>query len=248
MASLLEHAFINKFIDDIGDAITSVGGDVTDADKPCDYVKIIKDQLVSKGTITGPDIESGDGIVINKSEDKYIISSTAGALTIEELVKPYDTDFQPGIENIPAGTSIQNVFKKLLGEIIPSLPSVIKGDITVSTNEGTDFYSNPAFVNTDLQVKTGLNESEKYLRIFLATRLEPVYVSLKNLIQEYNLTCEVKNGEYINMSSSVQKNNNNITLSLAIDDNLIGKKITENRPKSITLDEIDALFAEEDTN
>ena len=111
-----------------------------------------------------------------------------------------------------------------------------------------DFYSNPAFVNTDLQVKTGLNESEKYLRIFLATRLEPVYVSLKNLIQEYNLTCEVENGEYINMSSSVQKNNNNSTLSLAIDDNRIGKKITENRPKSITLDEIDALFAEEDTN
>ena len=44
MASLLEHAFINKFIDDIGDAITSVGGDVTDADKPCDYVTIIKYQ------------------------------------------------------------------------------------------------------------------------------------------------------------------------------------------------------------
>lgn len=274
MASLLEHVAINKLIDDLGDAITSVGGDVTGADKPCDYVEIIKNQLIAKGLITGPEITAGIGTTVEKTDKGYTISANANANLVKDLPKPFDTDMQPGIEDIKEGTSIQDTLKVILSEIIPTLPSVIKGDIITSTVDGTDTYSNLAFANSEEGTKTGLESHAKYLRLFLATRLEPIYILLNNIVPEYNLTAVVTNGEYVSLEATTQKTNELLSLDIKVNDTAIknaldnkaqakhnhvaeditdfddavDKKLAESKIKVITFDEIDAMFVEESSD
>lgn len=178
MPSLVEHSIFNNFIEDLKEAIIESGGDASEASCPCDYINIIKDQLTSKDNILS--LDAGSGINIIKDGNKYIISSTSEATTTGDLRPPYNLDNDPDIDTIKKGTSIQEVFNKLFENILPSLPSVLSGDIIKASDNGTDQYQNPNYPETG--IKSGLNPSEYYIRLFLASKQEPIYISCSALI------------------------------------------------------------------
>lgn len=62
MANLTEHVIINKWDNDINDAITAVGGNTEGAGGFPDYAKIIREQLVAKGI--GPEPEAGKEFIL----------------------------------------------------------------------------------------------------------------------------------------------------------------------------------------
>ena len=175
MASLLEHVMINKLSDELNEAITAVGGDTSCASGPMDYPDIIRDQLSANGFTGSNNLVEGDGIAIEKVDGGYKISSNSNSILVNDLQIFHNIDNDSNADTIPAGTTIQNVFVKLFEDILPTLPSVIKGDIIKATPDGTDQYQNPNFTN--LAIKSGLVPGELYIRIFLVSQQEPIYIS-----------------------------------------------------------------------
>ena len=179
MASLLEHVMINKLSDELNEAIISVGGDTSCASGPMDYPGIIRDQLSANGFTGSNSLVEGDGVTIERVEGGYKISSNSSAVLIDDLQPIHNIDGDPNADVIPAGTSIQDVFEKLFEDILPTLPSIIQGDIIKSTINGTDQYQNPNF--TELATKSGLVPETLYIRIFLVSQQEPIYISCSPL-------------------------------------------------------------------
>lgn len=179
MASLLEHVMINKLSDELNEAITAVGGDTSCASGPMDYPDIIRDQLSANGFDGNNNLEEGTGVVIEKVDGGWKVSANSGATLIRPLKAPHNIDNDANEDFIDAGESIQLAFEKILGDILPTLPSVLQGDIIKSSIDGTDQYQNPNFPT--LATKSGLVPETYYIRIFLASQQEPIYISCSPL-------------------------------------------------------------------
>lgn len=174
MNNIVEQTAINKIITNIDEAITDVGGDTSKAEKPCDYSDIIREQLVVKGgELPIGELAEGPGIVISKKDNIYTIAATGEALTTIPLSPTYPND-----EDIPAGTPIQDILVRLFDVILPSIPSLLKGDIITAASNGTDQYNHPKFGDG---ITSGLNPNEKYIRMFIFSQKEPIYINCQGL-------------------------------------------------------------------
>ena len=85
MASLIEHAMINKLGDDLDSAITFAGGDTSSVTNIMQYPEIIRQQLSSGGVnLNSSIILEGDSCVIKSDEDGR---------------DPYNTEYASGIKS-----------------------------------------------------------------------------------------------------------------------------------------------------
>lgn len=166
--NIVERSIIDKFVTNVDAAITDVGGDTSEAKTPCDYASIIRKQLTVKGGGL-MELAEGNGIKITQDGNIYTISATAEAITTIPLSPTYPND-----EDIPAGTSVQDILVKLFDTILPSIPSLLKGDIITAASNGTDQYNHPKFGDG---IASGLNPSEKYIRLFVFSQKEPIYIN-----------------------------------------------------------------------
>lgn len=174
MNNIVEQTVINKLITNIDEAITDVGGDTSKAENPCDYSDIIREQLVVKGGgSTIGELSEGPGIVISKKDNIYTIAATGEALTTIPLSPTYPND-----EDIPAGTSVQDVLVRLFDVILPSIPSLLKGDIITAASNGTDQYNHPKF---GAGIASGLIPDKKHIRLFVFSQKEPIYINCQEL-------------------------------------------------------------------
>ena len=178
MASLLEHVSLNKLTDQLGKAIEEVGGDISCVEGPFDYPQVIRDQL-SAGASSGGSLEEGNGITITKNGANYVISANAGAVLTRDLNPSHNVDEDVNVDTIPAGTSIQEALEIIMNDVFPTLPSLLKGDIIVASEDGRDEYQHPYFSGTG--IKSGLVEGVYYIRMFIASRKEPIYISCEPL-------------------------------------------------------------------
>lgn len=89
MASLVEHAMINKLGDDLDSAITFVGGDTSSVTNIMQYPEIIKQQLSSSGiNLNSSIILEGDSCVILSDEDGRDYFNTEYASGIKTGLNP----------------------------------------------------------------------------------------------------------------------------------------------------------------
>lgn len=177
MASLLEHVMVNKLSSELKDAINTVGGDASSATGPMDYPQIIIDQLTAKQASTdGSTLYAGDGITINQNGDGFIISANSNATLANSITLPHNIDNDVKVDTISAGTSIQRTLEIICNDVIPTIPSVLSGDIIKASENGTDQYQHPYF--DDIGVKSGLVPERYYIRMFIASQQEPVYIEM----------------------------------------------------------------------
>ena len=172
--NLMDHVLMNKLDDEIGSAIEQVGGDISGVKGPWDYAEIIKDQLCVKGgngSIPSMDIKLGPGLKIEEVNGEKYILATSAALTTCSLNPPTGSYMQPIGEVIEAGTPIQKVLESLFYEILPKMPSLFKGDIIRADKTGADKYN-------EEDIKSGLVPNSVYLRLYITSRQEPVYILL----------------------------------------------------------------------
>lgn len=179
MASLLEHVMLNKLSEEINDAINDVGGDTSNISGPMDYPDIIRDQLSAKGATEVGVLKAGEGVTIKKISGGYEISSNAGGTILKDLHTPHNIDSDPNEDIIPAGSTIQYTLGRLFDDVLPTLPSVLEGDVIVASSQGSDPYTNPNYPTPS--VKTGLVPNNTYIRIFIASQQEPVYINCETL-------------------------------------------------------------------
>ena len=169
--SFTDQVVLNNFANSVGEAIQDVGGDISSVQHLCDYPRIIREQLLASGVDV--QLEEGDGITITKNGTSYIISANSNA-TIVDGLGIYD-------HTIPVGTSIQNTFKAIFENILPTLPSVLSGDLITSTSDGTNQYQHPNGDPDIIRVKKNLTPDTLYLRLFVNSQEEPIYISFAQL-------------------------------------------------------------------
>lgn len=178
MANLLEHVMINKLGDDLGEAITEVGGDVSGIDNIMDYPEYIKNNLTAGVPGESVLLQEGDGVIIKKNSNGYEIGATSEAKLVAEI--------KGNNLIIPKTATIQEA----LAKIVYSIPAI--GDdyidnsqgstaIIRTTETGTDFYSTP-YTSGEMD---GLNADRLYLRI-CTTKIDsvPTYVDLDDIFTQ----------------------------------------------------------------
>ena len=89
MANLTEHVILNKWDNDINDAIVAVGGDTQGSAGLPDYAKIIREQLVARGATPSP----SPGVEFILEGDSCIIEADATGCD------PYNTEYAVGIKS-----------------------------------------------------------------------------------------------------------------------------------------------------
>ena len=249
MASLLEHVMINKLSDELNEAITSVGGDTSSASGPNDYPGIIRDQLTLKGGTSEVGVlKEGDGITVEKISGGYQISSNSNSILISDLNIPHNIDDDSNIDIIPAGTTIQKTFETLFEDILPTLPSIISGDVIKASIDGTDNYKNPNFPG--IGVKSGLEPQELYIRIFIASQQEPIYIDCSLLGGSGSIATIEYQGETTN-TIKVDVDNTNHSISAEItglgdiivkEDNIDPDLLNKLKPEYLSVEEAEKMF------
>lgn len=183
------------------------------------YPEIIRKNLVSK-TVTGINIFGGDVINIDTSSDGDVITynlstnfDTHGA-SRPNYAKPNN---KWGKE-----ITVKDVFDDLFSNILPAVRGVHSGDMTITNLEGVDTqeWNHKLFGQTG--VKTGLEPTTRYIRLYLTCQPEPIYVNIGNLVKE------ITNGYNVTSSDTVtfEVNDMNNTLSAhinVINDNQLAK-------------------------
>lgn len=183
MATLTEHTMLNGLEENLKNAIEEVGGSIPDDTCVWMYPNIIRDQLSGEG-YEGKRINyiPGDGIDIIKNKDgDYVISAkpvNAEYITIDAIDAP---DYS-GIVSWEEGTILQNMLEDLLYKVIPNIPSIIKGDFIKTDSTGKDQYAPELNSYID-----SLDPNTVYLRLFLVSQKDPIYISTDKLIESLNL-------------------------------------------------------------
>ena len=159
------------------------------------YPEIIRNSLVAK-TVTGINILGGDVIKIETSSD--------GDVLTYNISTAFDTYGVPrpnyAWENTKWGkeTTVKEVFDDLFSNVLPAVRGVYAGDMTITDLDGNDKkpWNHTLFNQTG--EKTGLTPSSRYIRLYLTSQAEPIYVNIGNLIEE------ITNGYNVKSSDTVQ--------------------------------------------
>ena len=180
MATLTEHTMLNGLEENLRSAIEYAGGNIPDNTCVWMYPDIIRNQLTGGGDVN---LIAGNGINIVKDEHgNYIISSNttggaAGSSSAENItVDAIDAPEYSGISTWPEGTVLQDLLEDLFYKVIPKIPSIVKGDIVITDANGRDQYAPDIESYID-----SLRPNTPYLRLFLASQKDPVYISMEKL-------------------------------------------------------------------
>ena len=152
MSTLTEHTLINGLEENLKNAIISAGGEVPEGTCLWQYPDIIE----GLGTTPG----------ISNNYTNNI-----------QLSAEIDAPEWSGLDTLKEGTSLQDLLEDLLYKVIPSIPSVIKGDIITTDSNGLDQYA-PELEN----YIDSLKPNTQYLRLFLVSQKDPIYISLEKLV------------------------------------------------------------------
>ena len=188
MASLTNHTLLNGLEDNLKSSIEFVGGSVPEDTCIWEFPEVIKQQLTGNSIETGHVI-AGDGIKVERTEKGYVISAdieptnTAENITIDHIDAP---SWAKGLDENAweEGTTLQKILEDIFDNVLPNVPSVIKGDVIVTDDEAKD-----PFAPADLpEYIDALEPKTPYLRLFLASQEIPIYVSLKEISRNIDLT------------------------------------------------------------
>lgn len=184
MASLTEHTILNGLEENLKNAIEEAGGVVPEDSCLWSYPDIIKNQLMSPGQSDRGNIVAGDGIKVELIDGNIVISTTDSEpiiipsdsenITIDTITAPQWS----GISTWPEGTTLQKILEDLFNVVIPKIPSVYKGDVTITDDNGIDPFS----PNPECYIDS-LTPNTPYLRLFLVSQVDPIYISLEKALE-----------------------------------------------------------------
>ena len=174
MSNLLDTVTQNRNIADIRSALREIGVDVSTMDDLSDVADVIRKQCVTgPNAVVNAKLASGPGIKISPLDRKgYKISANSDACIVGDLA-----------DDLPAGTSVQKVLFNIINKYIPQIareaaatPSILGVELLKAPYDGVDYYSHP--MHNKEGRKSGLHPEEWYIKIYLASQGEPLYVPM----------------------------------------------------------------------
>lgn len=180
MATLTEHTMLNGLEENLKSAIEYAGGNIPDNTCVWMYPDIIRTQLTGPGEGTKVNLVAGNGIEINQDTNGNIVISAKSAQSTNAediIVDAIDAPEYSGISTWPEGTILQDLLEDLFYKVIPKIPSIVKGDVIITDASGRDQYAPDLESYVD-----SLRPNTPYLRIFLVSQVDPIYISMEKLI------------------------------------------------------------------
>lgn len=203
--SILNNSMATGLQINLKDAIEDVGGQVPEKACLWEYPEIIRKNLTAK-TINVINLIGKDIIKINSENDIYSISTE---LDTTKLNRPnyVNKNWNDLV------LSADEVFNDLFNNILPAVRGIYSADITTTDTNGTDKTNWENTLFNQSGIKTDLKPSSKYLRIYLTSQAEPLFVfidaAITNLTNGYN----VKNSD----SVTFELDDINMTMTAHID-------------------------------
>lgn len=216
--SILESSINTGIKSNLEDAITNAGVKVPKSTGLWEYPEIIRKNLVNK-TVTGINILGGDVINIDISSNEDVVTyNLSTVFDSNGVVRP-----NYAIDNKKWGNklTVEAVFNDLFSNILPAVRGVHAGDMTVTNINGDDTqeWNNTLFKQTGL--KTGLEPTSRYIRLYLTCQAEPIYIHIGNLVKE------VTNGYNVQSSDTVEMRVDDINSSITAHINIINDRQLE---------------------
>ena len=202
MASLTEHTMLNGLEENLKNAIEYAGGYIPANTSIWKYPEIIRQQM---GVGKKFDVIGKDGINVTIDDNgNFVISldnnniQTTENITIDAIDAPSFS----GIETWPEGYPLQDLLEDLFYKVIPNIPSVTKGDIIITDENGNDPFGGPQdYINS-------MKPNTMYMRIFVSSQIDPIYISLEQI---------TTGGTDINLSNYYTKDQVNAKIDMLSD-------------------------------
>lgn len=181
MDSVLENSINHGLKNNLKRAMEGAGVKVASNTGLWQYPEIIRKKM-AVNTVNGINLIGGDCIKIIPTVENDIINyEISTSVETYKLNRPiwanpnnkWDSDF-----------TVQALFDDLFANILPSVRGVYAGDITSSDYSGADTkeWRNELFGVSGW--KTGLKQSSRYLRLYLTSQHEPLYICIGSFIED----------------------------------------------------------------
>ena len=205
MSNILKTAQEANNLEILRELLRSKGCNVCDNADLSDITGIINDQLsCPSDPVVNAILCPGPGVKITPFDRKgYKISASDEALLSGDIA-----------DHLPQGTTVHKALFDIINNQIPNAirqaacaPAI--GDVEVfrAPVDGTDYYSNKAFGHNGQGRKSGLRPGAWYLRIYLFSQVEPLYVDLSPMTEylRVNILKQTQNMIAKTMTCHLQK-------------------------------------------
>lgn len=217
--------------------MSQVGVKVTTDTGLWQYPEIIRNKM-AVNTINDINIKAAEGgsIHIDKIADESGTVLTYEISTIIDSRKLDRPKWANDNNKWGKNLSAQSIFDDLFTNILPNVRGVYAGDTTSTDYDGNDMkpWKNELFGVSGQ--KSGLKQSAKYLRLYLTSQHEPIYICIGSHIEDITGGYNIADSDTV--SFKVDDESQKLTAHVAI--------ISKEQLKSIGV--IDAIVDEDNTN
>lgn len=197
---------INGLQKNLKDAIEYAGINIQKSDCLWQYPDIIKKNLVAK-TINNINLLGKDIITVsrNTTEDEIIYNIS----TIYDTAANKRPNYALPLTEWGDKLTVDSIFNDLFTNILPEVKGIHAGDISMTNGDGIDtkYWNNTLFNKTGS--KSGLNPNSKYLRLYLTSQAEPIYIYISSAISDITGGYNIKNSDTVRFD--IDENNNSIS-------------------------------------
>ena len=175
-------------------ALEDAGVNVSESIGLWHYPDIIRQNLISK-TVNGVNILGGDIINIQTTvKDDILTYNISTVFDSNGVIRPnYAPENSKWGENI----TVKDVFDDLFSNILPSVKGVYAGDMTITDLNGNDTKEWKHELFNQSGLKSGLEPTSRYIRLYLTCQQEPLYINIGNLIQDITNGYNVGNSDTV---------------------------------------------------
>lgn len=181
MGSVLENSINQGLKNNLKTAMQNAGVSISTDVGLWQYPEIIRNKMATN-TITGINILGKDIINISYKVDNDIMT-----YEISTCIDTYKLD-RPVWANANnqwnKNLTIQDIFDDLFSNILPNVRGVYAGDIVLTDNDGNETIGWNHELFGIAGIKTGLKPAARYLRLYLTSQHEPLYICLNSYIEE----------------------------------------------------------------
>lgn len=193
---IVEHSMLNGLQNNLKNAIEYAGAHVSKKDCLWEYPEIIKTKLVAK-TISNINVLGNDVIQVSRdTEDNNVVYNISTIYDTTDVELPnYAYPSNSWEDSMP----IDKVFKELFNNILPAVKGIHAGDVSTTDSDGNDIkqWTNTLFNRSGY--KSGLNANSKYLRLYLTSQAEPLYIHINGIISDTTLGYNVKSSDTVDL-------------------------------------------------
>lgn len=206
---IIDHSMKNGLQINLKDAIEDVGVKVPEDACLWQYPEIIRQNLVAK-TVSNINLLGKDIIKVTPSvENGEVTYNISTSVDTSKLIRPA---YAENNTNWGGDLTVDQIFKDLFTNILPAVKGLHAGDMTTTDGSGNDVkaWNNTLFGMTG--TKSGLVPSSKYLRLYLTSYPEPLYIYIDSAVSDITGGFNVVSSDTVHFT--IDENTNTISASI----------------------------------